>query len=133
MTCTILASTAAAANDPYGDVGGFTVDKIVPNDEPALRLATGLAKLTWFKMLYAFAPIMKCSRTTKFFLRLKSVLKYPGPRKELRGIVPNVVAAPAGTNWLVVKQGVVTALELHCLGTVVVGAPSTVMNCMFLP
>src|SRR6266481_6091678 len=42
MTCTILASTAAAANDPYGDVGGFTVDKIVPNAELALRLATGL-------------------------------------------------------------------------------------------
>src|SRR5258708_6703706 len=137
MTCTILASTAAAANEPYGDVGGFTVDWIVPSTEPALRAATGFAKLAWFRMFYAFAPIMNPERTWNwmFFLRHRSVLKMPGPRKVLRGTVPKVVAVPAGTNWLAVKHGLFafTALEPHCLGTAVVGVARMVTFCMLLP
>ena len=54
----------------------------------------------------------------KFFLRLRSVLKWPGPRRESRGTVPNVVALPAGTNSLDVRHRTVTALAPHCFGTV---------------
>ena len=45
-----------------------------------MRLATGLAMFTWFRTLYALAD-------AEALLRLRSVLKLPGPRKELRGTV----------------------------------------------
>lgn len=50
----------------------------------------------------------------KFFLRLRSVLKWPGRRKESRGAVPKVVALPAGTNSLDVRH----RMAPHCFGTV---------------
>ena len=57
-------------------------------------LNPGLAKFAWLKMLYAFAPIWNPRRsvTRKFLRKLKSLLKYPGPRNALRAIVPKLEA-----------------------------------------
>jgi hypothetical protein len=42
-----------------------------------------------------------------FFIALKSLLKYPGARKELRDRLPKLVSVRAGANWLA---------ETHWLG-----------------
>ena len=109
MTWRMRASVAAAANAPYGDVGGCTALMIDPKSL-LLRLETGFAKFTWFSTLYAFAPSVKVNLSVrwKLFFSPRSVLKYPGPRKEFRGIVPKLVTAGPLAKSAAVKHGLLT-------------------------
>src|SRR5579864_2724369 len=62
---------------------------MVPNPPPAM-LALGAKKLGWFSTLYMFAANWSFTRSVKakFFLTVKSVLKYLGPRNAFRRTLP---------------------------------------------
>src|SRR5579864_616795 len=57
---------------------------------PLPTLALGAKKLGWFSTLYMFAANWSFTRSVKakFFLTVKSVLKYFGPRNALRRTLP---------------------------------------------
>src|SRR5579863_10221196 len=75
-------------------------------------------------MLYAFAPIWSPRRsvTRKFLRKLKSLLKYPGPRNALRAIVPKLEAV---ANCEGKKHAAVVSLLVHVVGTEPIGSAST--------
>src|SRR5262249_40292913 len=82
--------TAEPTKEPYGLVGGSTVVSDRPN-EPPERSWFGLPKFGWLNTLYMLAPIPNPTRSPnlKLFNTEKSLLKYFGPRKELRRVAPN--------------------------------------------
>src|SRR3974377_1042814 len=94
------------STDPRIVVGGPIARTTVPN-LGSVNLATGLSKLGWLNKLKncsprASFPFSQCGRLV-YFNKLRSVSKYPGPRKLFRPRLPKPVEADE--NWEALRHG----------------------------